>query len=86
MKVKAANEFVIVEVDQFDGENKTESGLYLPGQPEAPFKSGKVLSVGDKANQDFAEKSVVFGQYAGTQLNETTVALKSEEIVGTVEQ
>lgn len=84
MKVKAANEFVIVEVDQLEGENKTESGIIIPGQPESPFKSGTVLSVGDKANQDFGGQKVVFGQYAGTQLNETTVALKSEEIVGTV--
>lgn len=85
MKVKAANEFVIVEVDQFDGEQTTEAGIIIPGKPDASFKTGKVLSIGDKANQDFANKSVVFGPYAGTQLNDTTVALKSEEIVGTVE-
>lgn len=85
MKVKAANEFVIVEVAQFDGENKTEGGLYLPGKPEEDFKHGKVLSVGKEADADFSDKTVVFGKFAGIQLNDTTVALTSKEVIGTVE-
>lgn len=84
MKIEAANEFVIVEIEKFTGESKTDSGIIMPGAPQAEFQTGKVLSVGKEADQGFKDKTVLFGQYAGTPLNETTLAIKSTEVVGTL--
>lgn len=68
-------------------EEKTSSGLLLPGKLDQKFKTAKVLAVGDNKEYEVGQE-IIFGAFAGTTLCEDNgyTLLSEEEVYATIEQ
>ena len=77
-------------------EEKTASGLLLPGKVEQKFKTATVLAVGTGENKDGTRylvnyevgQEIIFGAFAGTTLCEENgyILLNEEEVYATIKQ
>lgn len=81
-------------IERVKTEEKTASGLYIPEGAQEKGQTGKVLATGTKVadngkNTDFQVKVgdvVFFGKYVGTDIDDTHLILKEEDVLGVVEQ
>ncbi len=74
-------------VERTQVEEKTEGGLYIPEGSKEKGQTGTVLATGSK--KDFHVKVgdvVYFGKYAGTEVDDTHIILKEEDVLGIVEK
>lgn len=76
------------------GEEKTAAGIIIPDNAKEKPQRGEVLAVGEgKMGADGKRikpavsmgQIVYFGKYAGTELDEEHLIVKTEEILGFVE-
>jgi len=76
------------------GEEKTAAGIIIPDNAKEKPQQGEVLAVGEgKLSTDGKRikpaisvgQTVYFGKYAGTELDEEHLIVKTEEILGFVE-
>jgi chaperonin GroES len=84
-----------VLVERIKGEEKTAGGLYIPDAAQEKGQTGKVLAVGTgrmdhngtvHALQVNVGDTVYFGKYSGTEVDETQVILREDEILGVINQ
>lgn len=74
-------------VERAQTEEKTAGGLYIPEGSKEKGQTGTVVAVGSK--KDFQVKVgdvVYFGKYAGTDVDDTHIILKEEDVLGIVEK
>lgn len=68
---------------------KTENGLYIPDNAQEKPQYGKVLAVGPDVTDLTVTDIVVFGKYAGADVDvldtEPLVMLEKDEVVGVVD-
>lgn len=87
MKIDALNDFAVLELDGQEDEVKTDAGIILQGQKnKVTYKSGKVLSTGSKLDAALIGKRVVVGKHVGIVINDSTIAVKGEDIVGVIKE
>lgn len=81
-------------VERLETEEKTKGGLYIPEASKEKGQTGKVLATGTgKVNDagimvEFHVKVgdiVFFGKYAGTDIDDTHLILREDEVLGIVE-
>lgn len=73
-------------------EERTVSGIYLPGDMEMPYVKGSVLAIGrGKQAQDYlgvipmeteVGDTVIFGKYAGTTIDHEHVVISEDDLLG----
>ena len=74
-------------VERIEANQQTASGLYIPKEAQEKGQTGTVRAVGTKSDFQVKVGDVVyFGKYAGTEVDETHIILKEEDILGIVEQ
>jgi len=82
-------------IERATTEEKTEGGLYIPEGAKEKGQTGTVLATGTgKVTEsgkaaDFQVKVgdvVFFGKYAGTDIDDTHVILKEDDVLGIVEK
>lgn len=96
MELQPLYDKIVVRRDETP--DRTESGLYLPGEGERPTE-GIVLSVGEGVPLDNADgfrrlltsvgDRVLFGKYAGTEVSvngEDLLILREEDILAIVRE
>lgn len=49
--------------------DKTDGGIYIPEQSQEKRQSGKVVLVGEKADQSLLGKSIIFDPNCGSKLD-----------------
>ena len=79
-----------IYVERIEAEEKTAGGLYIPEGAKEKGQTGKVLATGTQAKEqsEFQVKVgdvVFFGKYAGTDVDDTHVILKEDDVLGVVE-
>jgi len=82
-----------IYVERIEVEEKTASGLYIPEGAKEKGQTGKVLATGKKVdatgnNSDFQVKVgdvVLFGKYAGTDIDDKHVVLKEDDVLCVIE-
>lgn len=76
-------------------EEKTAGGIYLPDDIEEKIKKATVIAVGQGRINSLGELKpliikphdiVMFGRYAGTQVDDDHVVLREDEILGVIEE
>ena len=95
MSVKPLEDRVLIKPS--DPETQTESGIYLPESAKEKPIQGKVVALGPGKLLDSGERvkpsvkkgdTVVFGQYAGTEVeikNVTHMIMRESELLGVIE-
>lgn len=82
-------------IERCETEEKTRGGLYIPEGSKEKGQTGKVLATGTGKVSDSGAKSdfvvkvgdvVFFGKYAGTDIDETYLILREDEVLGIIEQ
>ncbi len=92
-KIKPLGDRVVVRPEP--AEEKTASGLYLPGAAKEKPQRGKVVSVGpgrveNGTKIDMTVKAndvVLYGKYAGTEINigdEDLLIMRETDILGVI--
>lgn len=89
MKIKPLGDRVVIK--RLEAEEKTKSGIVLPGQAKEQPQMAEVLAVGpgtDEVKMEVKEKDVViFSQYAGTNIkhdNEELIIVSQRDILAVV--
>ena len=81
-------------VERIEAEEKTEGGLYIPEGAKEKGQTGKVLAIGagrldtNGKNVPLSVKvgdTIYFGKYSGTDLDDTHLILKEDDILGVIE-
>lgn len=82
-------------VERIQAQDKTAGGLYIPEGAKEKGQTGKVLAIGT-GRLDAQGKTlplsvkvgdvIYFGKYAGTDVDETHLILKEDDILGVVEK
>lgn len=89
MKIKPIGERVVIK--RVEAEEKTASGIVLPGQAKEKPQIAEVVEVPAKSEGDFpinVGDKVIFKQYSGTEVklqNETYTVIDLEHILAVVE-
>ncbi len=89
MKIKPLGERIVIK--RVEAEEKTASGIVLPGQAKEKPQIAEVIEVPAKAAPDFELKvgdKVIFKQYSGTEVkldNETYTVIDVENVLAVVE-
>lgn len=95
MDVKPLGDRVLVEV--LDAEEKTKSGIVIPGTAQEKPQQGKVVAVGTGKYVDGkllpldVKKGdvILYGKYSGTELkmdDRSLLMLKEEDILGIIQK
>ncbi len=96
MAVKPLEDRILVK--PIEPESKTASGIYLPESAKEKPMQGKVVAIGPGKLLDSGERvrpsvkkgdTVVFGKYAGTEIEIKNVAhkiLRESELLGMIEK
>jgi len=94
-KVRPLQDRLIVE--RLEGEQKTNSGLYIPDSAKEKPQQGRVLAVGkgrireDGTLQPLDIKSgdtILFGKYSGTEIKldgQEVIIMREDDVLGVVE-
>ncbi len=89
MRIKPLGERIVIK--RVEAEEKTASGIVLPGQAKEKPQIAEVIEVPEKAAEDFAVKvgdRVIFKQYSGTEVkfdNGTYTVIDLEHVLAIVE-
>ena len=93
MKLKPLGERVVIK--KLEAEEKTKSGIVLPGSAKEEPQMAEVISIGDDITNDEKKKdqikvgdTVIFSKYAGSEVkldNEEFTVLKLEDILAVVQ-
>ncbi len=89
MKIKPLGERIVIK--RVEAEEKTASGIVLPGQAKEKPQIAEVIEIPQKPAADFAVKvgdKVIFKQYSGTEVkldNETYTVIDLEHVLAVVE-
>lgn len=93
MKLKPLGERVVIK--KLEAEEKTKSGIVLPGSAKEEPQMAEVISIGDDITNDEKKKdqiklgdTVIFSKYAGSEIkldNEEFTVLKLEDILAVVQ-
>jgi len=76
-----------VVAQQEEGESKTASGLYLPGNAQEKPKVAKVVAVGKDAKQIKVGDRIIYKSYSQTEVKvgaDEYLLVKEEDILATV--
>ena len=74
-----------VLVERAEKEEKTAGGIFIPTDNQEKGQTGTVLNVGpgkDKSPTVKVGDTVYFGKFSGTELDETLLILREDEIIG----
>ena len=89
--IKPLGERVVIK--RLEAEEKTQSGIVLPGQAKEKPQMAEVVAVGPGTEEDKMELKVgdlvIFSQYAGTQIKyqgEEYTILSQRDILATVDR
>ncbi len=94
-KVRPLQDRLIVE--RLDGEEKTQSGLYIPDSAKEKPQQGRVVAVGkgrireDGAIQPLDLKAgdlILFGKYSGTEIKvdgDEFIIMREDDVLGVLE-
>ncbi len=93
MKLKPLGERVVIK--KLEAEEKTKSGIVLPGSAKEEPQMAEIVAVGEDITNDKDKKDqvkvgdkVIFSKYAGTEIkldNEELTVLKLEDLLAVVE-
>lgn len=89
MKIKPLGERIVIK--RVEAEEKTASGIVLPGQAKEKPQIAEVIEIPAKTEVDFSVKvgdKVIFKQYSGTEVkldNETYTVIDLEHVLAVVE-
>lgn len=78
-----------VVAQQVEPENKTASGLYIPGSAQEKPKVAQVLAAGKDVRNVKAGDRIIYGGYSNTDVklgNDTYMLIKEENIYATVKE
>lgn len=97
MKLRPLADRIVVEPDK--GEERTESGLYIPESAKEKPQQGVVVAVGDGAYKGDSDErvpldvsvgdKVLYGKYAGTDVKLSDVEykiLKESDVLAIIEE
>jgi len=82
-------------VQRLEDQEKTTSGIILPGTAKEKAQTGKVVAIGTGRKTQAGElvpmdikvgDIVYFGKYSGTDAGKDHLIIREEEILGVVEQ
>ncbi len=85
MAIKPLGERVLLK--PVASEEKTASGLYIPGNAQEKPQEAEVVAVGGKVEEINAGDTVIYGKYAGAEITRDGVdyiIMKEEEILAVV--
>ena len=89
--IKPLGERVVIK--RLEAEEKTQSGIVLPGQAKEKPQMAEVVAVGPGTEEDKMELKagdlVIFSQYAGTQVKfkgEEYTILSQKDVLATVDR
>lgn len=89
--IKPLGERVVIK--RLEAEEKTQSGIVLPGQAKEKPQMAEVVAVGPGTEEDKMELKpgdlVIFSQYAGTQVKyqgEEYTILSQRDVLATVDR
>jgi len=89
--IKPLGERVVIK--RLEAEEKTQSGIVLPGQAKEKPQMAEVVAVGPGTEEDKMELKVgdlvIFSQYAGTQIKyqgEEYTILSQRDVLATVDR
>ncbi len=89
MKIRPLGERIVIK--RVEAEEKTASGIVLPGQAKEKPQIAEVIEIPAKVDADFAVKvgdKVIFKQYSGTDVkldNGTYTVIDLESVLAVVE-
>ncbi len=89
MKIKPLGERIVIK--RVEAEEKTASGIVLPGQAQEKPQIAEVVEIPENAADDFAVKvgdKVIFKQYSGTEVKlekVTYTVIDIEHVLAVVE-
>ena len=73
-------------IKKIESENKTESGIVLPGKSEEKAQIAIVEQLGSDVdiNVNIGDK-VIYSKYSGTEVKKGYIIIKQDDIVGVIE-
>ena len=93
MKLKPLGERVVIK--KLEAEEKTKSGIVLPGSAKEEPQMAEIVAIGEDITNDEKKKDqvkvgdkVIFSKYAGSEIkleNEEFTVLKLEDVLAVVE-
>lgn len=94
-KIRPLGERILVK--RLDGNEKTESGIYIPDSAQEKPQKGEVLAVGKgRIGEDGSCRpidlkvgdTIIFGKYSGNEINigdEELLIMKEDDVYGVIE-
>ncbi len=85
VKIQPLADYIVAS--QEEAEERTASGLYIPGGAQEKPKVAKVLTVGKDVKQVKANDRIIYKSYSTTEVklgNDEYILVKEEDVLATV--